>query len=216
MHLTTGEGPLLGVVVGGALSLLGGRLVARVNSGAQHQRDLWQRRLALYEGVLLQADSWFALRTRLMRSTSKDVIVVELDNAQRQRMHIRLTMLGDQEVQTTFERCAQAHWSWAGAQSAFMDASRQEDQQGPVPSGHGPAKDDVARLKTMRKTAAAMAYDADADLRAAVQAAVGRGPGRYRRSRRMLRNLNRRVHGARRERKLPADERTRREQLRLE
>lgn len=122
MFLTTTEATWIGVGIGGAFSGINAGLVLIATRRKDHQQRIWDRTVDLYEHVLFEAASWAATRDKLMRNyrlSGPDREIPSLDQDERQRTLIRLEMFGHRDVQGAFERCADAHWRWAGREQAL-------------------------------------------------------------------------------------------------
>lgn len=109
MQLTTEEVALASVALGGLIGGLGGTLRDRSNERRDHLKRLWEREVAVYESLLLEAASGRrALGDIRMRFTGDGSWPLELpdstlDRSAQARVPIQLTMFGRDDVMRAYE-----------------------------------------------------------------------------------------------------------------
>lgn len=185
MVLTTAEVSWIGAVLVAGLSLGSARIMLIASRRSDHHQRIWVRSTELYEDLLLDVRALTLVREKAMQTlmTDDERIALQLDQAERQRLAVRLEMFGHAEVQAAFERYLDAHWKWIACEQARQfafqtnkEAVEQQILQPPVSS------EEIARLRDDRKAANDLADQRDRELREAVRAAVHRVPkGRWRR-----------------------------------
>lgn len=218
MFLTTAEATWIGVGIGGVFGGLNAWLVLAATRRKDHQQRIWDRTADLYEHVLFEAASWAATRDKLMRTyrlSGPDREIPTLDQDERLRTLIRLEMFGRREVQDAFERCADAHWRWAGCDQAVRDVldRNKEVIELQVPEDLTPSTK-IDRLRKDRNTANQVADEQHEELQRAIHGTVRRVPKPDRWFRRAPSVIRRSMRGARRYLRAEPEERQRRKRLR--
>jgi 7-keto-8-aminopelargonate synthetase-like enzyme len=185
MVLTTAEVSWIGAVIVAGLGLGSARIILIASRSSDHHQRIWARSSELYEDLLVYVRALTLGREKAMQTlmTDDERTVLQLGQAERQRLAIRLEMFGHLDVQAAFERYLDAHWKWIACEEARQFASQtnkeaieQQILQMPVSS------EETARLRDDRKAASDLADQRDRELRDAVRDAVHRVPkARWRR-----------------------------------
>jgi hypothetical protein len=194
-HLTAGELVLTGSAITAVSSAVVALVVARTGKRRDHVARLWERRVEVYESVLVQVDWHRELRAETTRTVKRDEPelvtpsspIPEDENEGRQ-IRARLQTYGERKVREAYERYLQSEAQvmvscidWYHAATTNLKVS-----QGAAPGHLAVTEAELVRLRKAVESANDRATLKQEKFEATVAKAVGRLPRYERRAWRRL------------------------------